>query len=229
MEERKSKNDSELSESSAEQPAVPEAGYPESVHAAVNVAAPLLAAGAITITGVVAADEEKFRWPGVAVLLLILAVSSLLASIQLGFRARRYHFSKEELGRWFAGTTTADYWNDDDNSGWAVGTARNTWRILVRPAVHTYNLGTVLLGLGLSAALLPTSTSEQPNLRWTAAALTLAATVGELVWGWRLTMIRMAPPVPPHEGSPSVLELTKRPGDGSGSGSSIDGSDQRDA
>lgn len=198
MARHESKDGTESSASSAGPPtAVPEAGYPQSVHSAVNVAAPLLAAGSITITGVIAADEEKFRWPGVAVLLLMLAAVSLIASIQLGFRARRFHYSEEELSTWFAGMTTAEYWREEGNSSWAVGTARNKWGRLVRPAVHTYNLGTVLLGLGLSAALLPTHTSEQPGLRWTAAALALAATLGELVWGWKLTVPRRERPAPP--------------------------------
>ncbi|MFI6487477.1 hypothetical protein [Streptomyces sp. NPDC050564] len=212
-----------------ERPTLPEAGYPNSVHAAVNVAAPLLAGGAVAITGVIVADEEKFRWPGAAVLCLMLAIVSLIASIQLGFRARRYHFTSDELGIWFADTRTAAYYRDDSNRDWAIGTARNTWREKIQPAVHAYNLGTVLLGLGLSSALMPTSVSEQPNYRWAAAALALVATLVEVVWGWKLTMVRAPRPAPPRSDSLPLQELTDDPGGDSGSKITAERSGRHDA
>lgn len=209
--------------------AVPQAGYPDSVHAAVNIAAPLLAGGAIVITGVIAADEEKFRWPGATMLLLILAIASLIASIQLGFRARRYHFSSEQLDVWVANTDAAGRYRIEANRAWAIGNARNTWRIKVRPAVYAYDLGTVLLGLALAAALMPTPTSEQPNYRWAAAAFALTAALAESTWSWALTMVRKVRPAPPRSEPNPLPELVQPPGDDTGAESKKHRSDQRDA
>ncbi|MEV0737242.1 hypothetical protein AB0I51_14980 [Streptomyces sp. NPDC050549] len=208
---------------------IPKAGYPESVHAAVNIAAPMLAAGAVTITGVVAADEVKFRWAGVAMLCLTLAAVSLIASVQFGFRARSYHFSQEELERWVADTDAADHYRDRANRDRAIGTARNMWRKKVRSAVYTYNFGTVLLGVGLAVALVPKSGSAQPGVRWAAAALALLATVGEAVWGWRLTVPHTAPPPPPVEGPATDPALTKSSGGSAPAGLAIEGTGHHDA
>jgi hypothetical protein len=210
---------------------VPEAGYPKSVHKAVNIAAPLLAAAAVTLTGVVAADEIEFRWPAVAMLCLVLATVALVASIQLGFRARRYMFTREELEEWFAGTPRlAEYFKEAHNQDRALAIARNTWDNKVASAVYTYNIGTVLLGLGLAAVLLPKSDSEQPGVRWAAMVVTLVATLGELIWSWALTVPHTKAKRPPDEARSGTAELGKVPGgSGPGSGISIDGSGHRDA
>ncbi|WP_405821377.1 hypothetical protein OG241_35885 [Streptomyces sp. NBC_01390] len=189
---------------------VPGAGYPNSIHAAVNIAAPLLAGGAIAISGVVAADHEQFRWAGVTLLLLTLAAIVLIASVQFGFRAGRFHFTEDELDRWVANTSEAEYFSSAPNRQWAIGQARNIWRIKVRPAVHAYNVGTVLLGLGLSTALLPTSSSHQVPVRWAAFALSLVATMGEAVWSWRLTVPHTPQLAPPSDGQ-SLSKLDKDP------------------
>ncbi|NEA99799.1 hypothetical protein [Streptomyces sp. SID13726] len=192
--------------------AVPGAGYPASVHSAVNVAAPMLAAAAVTLTGVVAADEIKFRWPGAAMLCLMLAAASLIASVQFGFRAQMYRFTEDELDHWFVGAAPDPYPEGSDSKVHTLAVARNTWEIKVRPAVYTYNVGTVLLGLGLAGCLMPKPDSEQSGVRWAAMAVALALTLGELVWALKLNVPHTPAMSPPLEGSPTAPVHVEGPG-----------------
>ncbi|WP_351234439.1 hypothetical protein [Streptomyces sp. NPDC002133] len=56
--------------------------YGRSIESVTSVAAPLLAAGAVAVLGVVAADDDKFRWPGPSILLLAMAAIALVACVQ---------------------------------------------------------------------------------------------------------------------------------------------------
>src|SRR5262245_24697907 len=68
--------------------------------ATTGIAAPLLAGTAVAIAGVVVQQPTALRWPGVAILLLVVAGSLLISAVQLGVLARRYGPSQDEVAAW---------------------------------------------------------------------------------------------------------------------------------
>lgn len=194
-------------------------GYAASADAAHFVAAPLLASGAIAFLGVVAADGDKFRLPGLTLLGLGLAVVCLLASIQAGFRARALLYSAGDVEQW---------WGREDAERLAERLRAEqrrhyeTWRRRISRSVTLYNVGVALLGAGVTVALLPPgsgpgavgSNLTDPACRWVAVAVLGAATGAELVWAlwaprwWlrlRVRRPRARQPVPPS--APAAPDL----------------------
>lgn len=158
-------------------------GYPKPlglVHAAdvaLTIAAPLLTAGALSLIGVVCADADKFRWPGPTLLLLVLTVLSLITSIQLGYQARQYLYSYQDLKDWRAEDPEQKFVENQH-------TDYLTWLDKTFLASIVYNLGTVLLLLSVAAALTPEGTGPLALWRWITAGLILAATGGEALWSY---------------------------------------------
>ncbi|MFF7885814.1 hypothetical protein ACFZDJ_49280 [Streptomyces sp. NPDC007896] len=158
-------------------------GYPKPlglVHAAdvaLTIAAPLLTAGALSLIGVVCADADKFRWPGPTLLLLVLTVLSLITSIQLGYQARQYLYSYQDLKDWRAEEPEPKFVENQH-------TDYLTWLDKTFLASIVYNLGTVLLLLSVAAALTPEGTGPLALWRWITAGLILAATGGEALWSY---------------------------------------------
>lgn len=75
-------------------------GLIRATETALFIAAPLLSAGALSLIGVVCADAEKIRLAGPTLLLLVMAVIALMLSIQLGYHARQWIYSYEEIQNW---------------------------------------------------------------------------------------------------------------------------------
>jgi hypothetical protein len=158
-------------------------GYGAALDAMANIAAPLLAGFSITAIAAVAADSDKFRWPGAALLTLTLAVLLLVASLQFGFHARRYLYSGADVAAWWSPEDLAepgrserlerDQHNDFDR--WARESSK---------ARGTYNAGIAVLAVGLALVLAPphSAGSAQAILRWIAAAVAFAGAFGELAW-----------------------------------------------
>ncbi|WP_369248732.1 hypothetical protein [Streptomyces sp. R41] len=154
-------------------------GYGPASKEAHSVAAPLLTGAALALAGVVAgANERIFRWPGVSLLLLVATSMSLIASIQLHYFARQYLYSRQDIHDWYGNDNEAQLkrlyaWQGDDYSVWA------RYQSL---AVHCFSAGTVLLGLGVGAALIPPDGGQQASWRWAAGGLVLLCTAVEAVW-----------------------------------------------
>ncbi|MFC4906069.1 hypothetical protein [Actinomadura gamaensis] len=148
----------------------------------ITVAAPLLTAAALTLSGIVASVEDKyFRWPGVTLLALVLASLLLIASIELHFHARQFLYSRAEMEEWLenevidGGLMYPVYcaWHDEDfkhgcrYKGWSVG---------------CFNLGALFLGLGVAIALVPMADTRESGWRWGAFTLVLGGTILEACW-----------------------------------------------
>ncbi|MFD8965500.1 hypothetical protein ACFV0C_10925 [Streptomyces sp. NPDC059568] len=144
------------------------------------VAAPLLAGGSVAMIGLVAADTEKFRWPGPALLLLALSVVLLVACVQWAFRARPYLYSMAEVEDW-RGVLLADderarlvQQREEDLERWRRGTDL---------ASAAYTLGLITLGIGVALVLAPpVPEGAHAGWRWAAFWVVFSAVAAELMW-----------------------------------------------
>jgi hypothetical protein len=158
-------------------------GYGQALDAMTNIAAPLLAGFSITVIVAVAADSDKFRWPGAALLSLTLAAVLLVTSLQFGFYARRYLYSAADVSAWWTQ-------EDLDEPGRSERLQRDQRRDFDRwdrgssKARAAYTVGIVMLALGLALVLVPPHSAEhsQAVLRWIAAAVAAAGALGYLAW-----------------------------------------------
>ncbi|WP_208778537.1 hypothetical protein [Streptomyces griseorubiginosus] len=154
-------------------------GYGPADAMALFIAAPLLTAAALSLAGVVGGAEDHFRWPGPILLLLVVAALTLIASIQLSYHSRLYLYSHADLVDWLSETYV------ENNKAWLYPQQvddQATWKRYARKAVWCFNLGTLLLGLGIAAALVPPACATQTAWRLSAAVVTLVATVLDGVW-----------------------------------------------
>lgn len=151
-------------------------GLVRATETALFIAAPLLSAGALSLIGVVCADAEKIRLAGPTLLLLVAAVIALMLSIQLGYHARQWIYSYEELQNWTGRQKPhpADLELQKED-------CRKGGEKLARAGI-AYNTGTLLLACGVSAVLVPKGTGTLSEWRWIATYLVAAAAVGEAVW-----------------------------------------------
>lgn len=154
-------------------------GYAQADTAALFIAAPLLTAAALSLAGVVGGADDEFRWPGPILLLLVVAALALVASIQLNYHGRLYLYSHDDLASWysekFVCLNKAHLYERQRGH-------QDTWKTYNAAAVRCFNAGTVLLGIGIAAALVPPDCSKQAGWRWTAAAVVLVATVIDAIW-----------------------------------------------
>ncbi|WP_330288228.1 hypothetical protein [Streptomyces sp. NBC_00576] len=143
------------------------------------MASPLLTAAALSLAGVVGGADDEFRWPGPILLLLVISALALVASIQLGYQGRLYLYSYDDLVSWksieFVDAEQMSLFKRQQED-------QKKWRKYNTAAVHCFNGGTLLLGLGVAAALVPPKCSMQSEWRWAAAAVVLVATIVDGVW-----------------------------------------------
>lgn len=157
----------------------PKIGYAAAVQNAHFVAAPLLAGAAIGVSGVIAADSEKFRWGGPSIVVLALSSVLFISCMQSSFNAAAYLFTPADLDAWYGDSDRPDVerlmqiqWNDFQ-----------VWRRLTRKAVDRYNLGVISLGVGAAVTLAPKGNSPpvDAGFRWAACSIVGLATVCEMV------------------------------------------------
>ncbi|MET8977838.1 hypothetical protein ABZX85_19685 [Streptomyces sp. NPDC004539] len=163
-------------------------GYGHGAKEAQFVAAPLLAAASLGLAGVVAgAKDEMFLFSGPTLLVLVLSTMSLIYSIQLAYHARKFLYSKEDVLDWYGHDLTKRpelfarlrAQQGDDYA---------TWVFYNNKAMALFNVGTVLLGFGVAAALAPGKDSGQKIWRWGAAVIVLGCTFYEIYWQRRLRL-----------------------------------------
>jgi hypothetical protein len=159
-------------------------GYAAAADAAHFVAAPLLAAGAVALVGVVAADADKFRVPSVALLVLTSAFITLVGSVQLGFHARALLYSAADIADWW-GEYDLSQPQREERLRKEQHNDLGRWRWKIYWAVTTYNLGVSFLAAGVALCLIPpvTHTPSGVAIRWIAFGLVGLATLGELAYG----------------------------------------------
>ncbi|MFG3296549.1 hypothetical protein ACGF3G_48175 [Streptomyces sp. NPDC048179] len=154
-------------------------GYGPADAMALFVAAPLLTAAALSLAGVVGGAEDHFRWPGPILLLLVVSALTLIASIQLSYHSRLYLYSHADLVDWLS----EEYVEEHAESLYREQKRDQAkWHRYSRTAVWCFNVGTLLLGLGIAAALVPPHCAMQPGWRWSAAVVTFAATLMDAFW-----------------------------------------------
>ncbi|MFF7054133.1 hypothetical protein ACFY94_37830 [Streptomyces griseorubiginosus] len=154
-------------------------GYGPASASALFIAAPLFTAAALSLAGVVGGADDEFRWPGPILLILVIAALILVASIQLAYYARLHLYSYDDLVTWLGPGYVEDYetrLRSDQKRDQKI------WTRYQLRAVHAFNVGTMLLGVGVAAALVPPVCGEQPKWRWAAAAVVCAATVIDAIW-----------------------------------------------
>jgi hypothetical protein len=132
-------------------------------------------------------QPTAFRWPGVALLLLVIAASLLIAAMQCGVLARRYGPSADEVAarrQAQGGEPEAD--PDDDAFADAVALCA-WWADCARWA---FGLGIIALWTALGVAVMPLGGQEQTEWRWAAAAIAGGLAVLEIAW---LVVARIRP------------------------------------
>lgn len=164
-------------------------GYGHAADAAHFVAAPLLAAAGVAMIGVLGADGEKFRWPGAGLLFLSLAVLALVGSIQTGFHARALLYSAADLEAWWG---REDLDRHQETLRDRQRAEFEEWTSKIHRAVTLYNLGIVLLGVGLCLCVVPLPGSDLSDAvpRWIAFVALASGAAAELVWA---VMVRPGP------------------------------------
>ena len=157
-------------------------GYGPALDSMSNVAAPLLAGFSITAIAAVAADSDKFRWPGAALVALTLATMLLVTSLQFGFHARGYLYSGEDLRAWW---TDEELERRSDELQQTQHDHFGRWQQWGARARLAYNSGIIVLALGIALLLAPppSAVHAEAALRWIAAALAGIGALGEFGWG----------------------------------------------
>ncbi|MEU9056484.1 hypothetical protein AB0D37_39880 [Streptomyces sp. NPDC048384] len=160
-------------------------GYGQGAKEAQFVAAPLLAAAALGLAGVVAgAKDDLFLLSGPTLLVLVLSAMALIFSIQLAYHARKFLYSRQDVEDW------CDLEGADQQTlrELRIGQFNDfrTWRKYNNKANRYFNAGTVLLAFGVAAALAPGDDSTQRPWRWFAAAIVLGCAIGEIYWQRKL-------------------------------------------
>jgi hypothetical protein len=143
-----------------------------------GIAAPLLTAASITITGVVVQQPDSLRWPGITLLVLVVASALLVTAVQLGFLARRHVARPDEIEAWWPSLTPADRAKRVRRDQSEEYLLNEWWADLARRA---YNLGIVALWIGVGTAVAPHGDREQV-MRWIAAWIAWALAIGEILW-----------------------------------------------
>lgn len=176
-------------------------GYTGAVEGMGSVASPLLAGFSITLAVLVITNATAFRWVSATLFLLVAATLALIATVQFTFRARQYVVTPSEIEEW---------WPDHQEPGRRELLRREqrwhrreyeSWSSRAR---YAYDLGLLLLLLGIAALLVPASGLHYAsNGRLAAIALALAGLAAEAAWIVRTTIWRPAirnwPPPPGPE------------------------------
>ncbi|GLP67931.1 hypothetical protein TUSST3_45530 [Streptomyces sp. TUS-ST3] len=151
------------------------------------MAAPLLTAAALSLAGVVAGADDQFLLPGPTLILLVITAMTLIYSMQLSYNARYYFYTFADLEDWFKGVGDGSAPKSYVRAQHKL--AQRMWRTRNAKAVAFYNLGTLLLGLGVTASLAPPDCGKQTLCRWIAAGIVLTGSIADAIW-----ILRMKPP-----------------------------------
>ncbi|MCI3239578.1 hypothetical protein [Streptomyces spinosisporus] len=150
--------------------------------------------------GVVCADANEFKFAGPALLLLVSAVIALLLSIQLGYHARQWIYSYEEICNWTARKCPTNRSLETQSKDFRKGKEK------LDRAGLAYNAGTVFLSFAVAAALIPDRPGDLTVWRWIAAAFVTAAAIGESIWAIKIyagTIGQFDHPTKSHSTPPS--------------------------
>ncbi|WP_127501047.1 hypothetical protein [Actinoplanes solisilvae] len=145
----------------------------------------------MTFVGVLGADADKFRWPGLAMLSSLCAAILLVGAVQCGFRARQYLYSPADVDEWWtpADLTVA---GRAERLRAEQHTAFESWQLWADRSRVCYNLGIVLFAVAAAITIAPPRAAGPSDtwFRWFGAAIAMSAAIAELILGTFLPMIR---------------------------------------
>jgi hypothetical protein len=156
-------------------------GYASAMDSLGSVAAPLLAGFSLASLVAISDDAPNFRWPGAAILSLVIAAIALIGAVQCSFNARQYIWSAAEVVEW---------WPDMEEGSPREVRLRNEqdlafrrWKAWVKWARTTYDVGILSLLTALALTIPPPhSAGIQSSLRWGASGVAFAACACDAAW-----------------------------------------------
>jgi hypothetical protein len=157
-------------------------GEPAAIEVMSTIAAPLLAGFSITLLGVVAQAAANFRWPGIAMVLLLISAALLIMCVQCGFWARQYVVSREEASVWFADFAESSRQEQVRLEQVAFAKVYEGW---ARRAKRLYRFALLALLASLLVVLLPASAGDgsiQSNWRWAGVGIAALVIGFEVLW-----------------------------------------------
>ena len=144
-----------------------------------TIAAPLLAAGAITIFGVVVQAPDMLRSAGLVLLLLTIAAASLILCVQLGFHARHYFAMPDDVRNY---VFDLDKQEQDELIERSLSYHYEKYYRFAGHARRAFGVGLIFLWSALAVAAWPPLTATAPGFRCAAAAVCGAIAIGEVLW-----------------------------------------------
>jgi len=156
-----------------------------------TIAAPVLAGFTVALIGVVAQAPANFRWPGIALLLLLLTAVLFVMCLQCGFWARQYLVSRDEAAAWFDDFESVTRQEQVRREQVAYAHVYEGW---AQRCKLLYRLALQAMFAALLVVLLPTSGGDgaiQSGWRWAAASLAALAFILEALWILSVQLIRL--------------------------------------
>lgn len=133
-----------------------------------GIAAPLLAAAAVTLLGLVLQIEQDLRWPSLTLLLFGASIVLLLRAIVSHSRARGYSVTLAEALAWYPDAAAPQR---RQVVLWELRRHQAAWRFWIGRARRQYNLGILFLLLGAVVLLVPAMPENLTGTRWAAIAV----------------------------------------------------------
>lgn len=154
-------------------------GGPKAIESMSAIAAPLLAGGALAFIGIVLQQQDVLRFPGVVLLLSLLALLALIFAIQCGYWARQHTVTPWEIEQWWPDLSEqerlqrvrADWWQE-----------RSDYMIWARRTRLLFGVGVTLVWLAVCTAAIPTAADKEIIFRWIAVSLCFVAAILETLW-----------------------------------------------
>jgi hypothetical protein len=204
-------------------------GRGSAVEGMTGIAAPLLAGFSLTLIGVIAQDPTRFRWPGQALVALVIAISLLIATVHFGFQARSYLYSAADVNDWRPDffSTLQDLMAEDQRRDYGK------WESWDRRAGWAYDLAVCVLAAGIALVVAPPVfesprhplAGSETDYRWAAFGLAITAGVAQLAWvvatrsgHLRAPRVRPSPRAGEHVGTATKVGGQQSPPTEGGSG-----------
>jgi hypothetical protein len=156
-----------------------------------TIAAPVLAGFTIALLGVVAQAPANFRWPGTAMLLLLVTSTLFVMCLQCGFWARQYLVSREEAASWFDDFEVPVRKEQVRREQVAYAHAYEGWAIRSK---RLYRVALLAMFAALLVVLLPTTSGDgaiQSGWRWAGAWLAGLVFIFETLWVLSVQLLRV--------------------------------------
>ncbi|WP_280857952.1 hypothetical protein [Streptomyces sp. SAI-144] len=145
----------------------------------------------MTSIGLVIIYQDKYRLPGLTLLLFTLATIFLIGSLQCGINGQKWYYSHAELESWWTDEEMKDpgrKFSQDQYSDF------NNWKKLARRGTILYNAGITSLSAALTTSVVPllSDCNTTESFRWTAVSVLGCSFIAQLIYGIVVT-IQLAP------------------------------------